>query len=610
MIIIGISSYFHDSAVTIIKNDKVLFAAQEERYSRIKHDSDFPKLSLKNGLDYLGIKISEVDYVVYHEKPLTHFERLFETSLSEAPKGYKMFKASVISWIKDKLLISNKIIDELKKFDKKIEWKSKLKFSNHHLSHASSAFFPSPFENALVVCIDGVGEWATTSIFKGKNNQLTLCKQINFPHSLGLLYTAFTYYCGFKVNSGEYKLMGLAPYGKPVYANLILEKIISIKEDGSYTLNSEYFGYTHSLKMITEKFCELFGNKERPPETEITQFYMDIAASIQRVLEDSVLKLIAKAMNEFKESNLCLAGGVALNCVANGKISELSEVKNIWIQPASGDAGCSLGAALAYGYLNCKLKRDVNLNDSMEGSYLGNSYTKNEIKGILDKIGAKYFYIEDEVELLDYISDLLIDDYCIGLHQGRMEFGPRALGNRSIISNAIKSDVQKNLNLKIKFRESFRPFAPIVLESESNKYFKMNGKISPYMLLVYLINDDQKLNTDENDKKKGFDKLYVKRSAFPAITHVDYSARIQTVSEKRNGRLFKLLTHYYKKSKIPILANTSFNVRGEPIVESPADAFNCFNSTNMDALVIENFILLKKDQTVKSIDYKHKYELD
>ena len=610
MIIVGISSYFHDSAIAIVKDDKVLFAAQEERYSRIKHDANFPKLSLQMGLDYLGISISEIDYVIYHEKPLTHFERLFETSLSEAPKGFKMFQASVIGWVKDKLLISNKIIDELKEFDDKVDWKSKLKFSNHHLSHASSAFFPSPFENALVVCIDGVGEWATTSIYKGSNNNITLCKQINFPHSLGLLYTSFTYYCGFKVNSGEYKLMGLAPYGNPIYANLILEKIISIKEDGSYTLNTEYFAYTHSFKMISEKFCELFGNKERSPETEITQFYMDIAASIQKVLEDAVLKLIQTAMIEFNETNLCLAGGVALNCVSNGKISQLNEVKNIWIQPASGDAGCSLGAALAYKYLVCKHKRYVNIDDSMEGSYLGNSYQKNEIKEVLDKIGAKYTYIENEEMLLNQISDLLIDDYCIGLHQGRMEFGPRALGSRSIISNAIKSDVQKNLNLKIKFRESFRPFAPIVLESEANKYFKMDGNISPYMLLVYHVNDDQKLNIDENDKKKGFDKLYIKRSNFPAITHVDYSARIQTVSEKRNGRFFKILNEYYKKSKIPILANTSFNVRGEPIVESPVDAFNCFNSTNMDALIIENFILLKKDQTVKSIDYKHKYELD
>ena len=610
MVIVGISSYFHDSAVTILKNNKILFAAQEERYSRIKHDASFPKLSLQKGLDYLGMEISEVDYVIYHEKPLTHFERLFETSLSEAPKGYKMFKASVISWIKDKLMISNKIITELKSFDSKIEWKSKLKFSNHHLSHASSAFFPSPFENALVVCIDGVGEWATTSIYKGNKNELVFCRQINFPHSLGLLYSAFTYYCGFKVNSGEYKLMGLAPYGEPIYANLILEKIISIKNDGSYTLNNEFFGYTHSLKMINEKFCKLFGSNERDQETEISQFYMDIAASIQKVLEDSVLKLISQSMKEFKESNLCLAGGVALNCVTNGKISELNEVNNIWIQPASGDAGCSLGAALAYGYINCKLRRNINERDSMEGSYLGNSYKKNEIKEILDKIGAKYNYIEDEDNLLNYISDLLVKDNCIGWHQGRMEFGPRALGGRSIISNAIKSDVQKNLNLKIKFRESFRPFAPIILEKESSKYFKMNGNISPYMLLVYNIKDDQMLNVDENNNKKGFDKLYIKRSAFPAITHVDYSARIQTVCRKRNNRFYKLLDEYYKKSGVPILANTSFNVRGEPIVESPEDAFNCFNATNMDVLVIENFVMHKKDQTVKSIDYKHKYELD
>ena len=607
--ILGISCFYHDSAATILKNGEIIACAQEERFSRIKHDSKFPFKAIEFCLDFCKIKLSEVDEIVFYEKPLIKFERLLETYISFFPKGLKSFVVSFPIWIKEKLFQKKIIIQNLQKIDKSFK-KNDIKFCEHHLSHAASAFFPSPFKESIILTADGVGEWATTTVAIGKGNKLEVIKEINFPHSLGLLYSAFTYYTGFKVNSGEYKLMGLAPYGRPIYEKKILEELIDIKDDGSFNLDQKYFNYATGMTMTNEKFHNLFGQKPRNPTKEkITQFHMDIAASIQKVTEDTMVKLSKSLKNEFKIENLCLAGGVALNCVANGILQKKKIFKNIWIQPASGDAGGSLGAALAFWYLEKKNKRK-NYKDEMSGTYLGPKYEQNEIEKILKSIGAKFKTLNED-ELIDKTAEDLSKKQAIGWFQGRMEFGPRALGGRSILGDPRHPEMQKNLNLKVKYRESFRPFAPSVLKEFASEWFDLDVE-SPYMLLVAKVNFNKQIKmTDEEKKLFGIDKLNIKRSEIPAVTHVDYTARIQTVEKSHNLKYHKLLTKFYEKTGCPVLVNTSFNVRGEPIVNTPLDAFNCFMGTELDKLIIGNCYLDKKEQNSKfKKDYTKKFELD
>ena len=609
--ILGLSAFYHDSAATILIDGKIVAAAQEERFTRKKHDFSYPFNAIEFVLDYANIKLNDVDQIIFFEKPFLKFERLLETYVAFAPKGFKSFCMAMPIWLKNKLFQKKVLFDELKKHDKNFKDDKKIFFSDHHLSHAASAFFPSPFEEAIVLTADGVGEWATTTVAVGKGNNLEIKKEIHFPHSLGLLYSAFTYYTGFKVNSGEYKLMGLAPYGRPVYEDKIVKNLIDIKEDGSFWLNQDYFNYATGLTMTNSKFNNLFGQKVRDPKKEkLTQFHMDIAASIQKVTEDIMIKIVKSLKEEFNINNLCLAGGVALNCVANGKILKSKIFDNIWIQPAAGDAGGSLGAALALWHIEQKNPRKINYNDSMQGSYLGPEHSQEEIEKELEKIGAVY-QIKTEEDLLDCTAEDLSKGEAIGWFQGRMEFGPRALGGRSILGDPRSADMQKNLNLKVKFRESFRPFAPSILKNDLEEWFDMDID-SPYMLMVANIKKDKIIEMNEDQKKLfGIDKLNIKRSEIPAVTHVDYSARIQTVHEETNKKYFKLIKKFKEKTGCPIIVNTSFNVRGEPIVNTPLDAFNCFMGTDLEKLVIGNCYLDKKSQdpSLKK-DYTKEFELD
>jgi carbamoyltransferase len=594
--ILGISAFYHDSAATLLKDGNIIAAAQEERFSRIKHDSSYPYNSINYVLNESKLKLSEVDHIVFYEKPFLKFERLLETYLAFAPTGFKSFSLSMPVWLREKLFQKKFLFDKLKQHDDNFNDINKIKFSEHHYSHAASAFFPSPFKEAIILTLDGVGEWATTTVAIGKESNIKILKEIHFPHSLGLLYSAFTYYTGFKVNGGEYKLMGLAPYGKPKYADKILDHLIDVKSDGSFKLNQKYFNYATGLTMTNKKFDELFGQKPRNSKTEeITQFHMDIASSIQKVTEDIVLKICSSLKNEYKKQNLCLAGGVALNCVANGKIHQQKIFENIWVQPAAGDAGGSLGAALAYYYSNKKKKRNVNASDDMCGSYLGPEFSNDEIELTLNKIGAKFKkYSEDE--MINITAQSLADGKTIGWFQGRMEFGPRALGNRSILADPRSKEMQKNLNLKIKFRESFRPFAPSVLREKVNEWFDYNHE-SPYMLMVANVKKEKQIDILNKGKSLfGIDKLNVARSEIPAVTHVDYSARIQTVEKNQNRLYYQLISKFYEITKVPVLVNTSFNIRGEPIVCSIEDAYRCFLTTDLDLLICGNYMLDKKNQ--------------
>ncbi len=609
--ILGISAFYHDSAASIIIDDKIIAAAQEERFTRIKHDSSFPKNAIEFVLKYSKLKLSEVNHIVFYEKPFLKFERLLETYVAFAPKGFIQFSKAMPLWMKEKLFQKKLLIDCLKEIDGNFKDEKKVFFSEHHMSHAASAFFPSPFSEAIILTADGVGEWATSTIAIGKNNNVEIKKEIHFPHSLGLLYSAFTYYTGFKVNSGEYKLMGLAPYGEPNYINQIKDNLIDLKDDGSFRLNQDYFNYATGLTMTNEKFNKLFGEKPRNSKNEkITQFHMDIAASIQNVTEETMLKMAKSLREEYGLKNLCLAGGVALNCVANGKILEKKIFDNIWVQPAAGDAGGSLGAALALWYNEMKNERKIFKYDQMQGSYLGPEYSQIEIEKNLKEIGANY-EVMDEEGLLNKTAEDLSNGKAIGWFQGRMEFGPRALGARSILGDARSETMQKDLNLKVKYRESFRPFAPSVLIDDLSEWFEMNEE-SPYMLLVSSVKKSKQIKMNEDQKKLfGINKLNIKRSEIPATTHVDYSARIQTVHKETNLKYFKLLKKFKEKTGCPVIINTSFNVRGEPIVNTPKDAFNCFMGTELDKLVIGNCYLDKdaQDKNLKK-DYSSQFELD
>jgi carbamoyltransferase len=593
--ILGISAFYHDSSACLIENGNILAAAQEERFSRKKHDDRFPKNAIEFLLSNSNCSLNEIDKIIFYEKPFLKFERLLETYIGFSPKGFKQFSKAIPIWLKDKLFQKQQIINFLKEIDKDFKPNNKILFSEHHFSHAASAFYPSPFDEAVILTADGVGEWATTTVAIGKKNKIEMKKEIEFPHSLGLLYSAFTYYAGFKVNGGEYKLMGLAPYGEPKYENLILENLIDLKQDGSFRLNQDYFDYATGLTMTNNKFNNLFGNKPRNPVKEdINQFHMDIAASIQKVTEDVMLKIARYLRFEYKMENLCLAGGVALNCVANGKILKEKIFKNVWIQPAAGDAGGSLGAALGYWHNELNKNRTIKELDSMNCSYLGPEYSNDQIASILKDIDAKFKTLNYE-EVLDFTVEKLIEGKAIGWFQNKMEFGPRALGSRSIIGDARSPDMQKKLNLKVKFRESFRPFAPSVLLEDLHEWFELDSE-SPYMLLVGKVNKNKlKHQSDEQKLAKGLAKLNFIRSEIPAVTHVDNSARVQTV-KKENGIYYYLIKKFKEKTGCPVIVNTSFNVRGEPPVNTPIDAYKCFMSTDMDVLVLGNNVLVKDEQ--------------
>ena len=608
--ILGISAFYHDSAACLLNDGEIIAAAQEERFTRVKHDHSYPYNSIQFVLKYANLTLSEVDHIVFFEKPFLKFERLLETYVAFAPRGFVSFSKAMPLWIKEKLFQKNLLFNRLKEHDKNYKSDKNIFFSDHHLSHASSAFFPSPYEEAVVLTADGVGEWATTTVAVGKKNKLEIKKEIHFPHSLGLLYSAFTYFTGFKVNSGEYKLMGLAPYGNPTYENRI-RQLIDIKEDGTFRLDQKYFNYATGLTMTNENFHNLFERKPRNPESEkISQFHMDIAASIQKITEEIMIKLAKSIRKEYGIKNLCLAGGVALNCVANGKILEEKIFDNIWVQPAAGDAGGSLGAALALWYQEMENERKVNQNDDMKGSYLGKNFSQQEIEKELNSLGANFETYKYK-DLIEKTAELLSTENAIGWFQGRMEFGPRALGSRSILGDPRSEKMQKNLNLKVKYRESFRPFAPSILSEDLSEWFDIKVE-SPYMLFVSKINPNKKIEmTDEQKKLFGIDKLNIKRSEIPAVTHVDYSARIQTVKKNTNKIYYDLISKFKEKTGCPVLVNTSFNVRGEPIVNTPTDAFNCFMGTELDFLVIGNCILEKTKQNISlKKNYSSKFRLD
>ena len=612
MNILGISAFYHDSAACLIIDGKIIAAAQEERFTRKKNDASFPTNACAFCLDFGNLDVELIDYVVFYDKPLLKFERLFETYLAFAPKGFDGFHASFSNWLKVRLYQKQNILKELKCIgkDKRINWSEKLLFSEHHLSHAASAFFPSPFQNAAILAMDGVGEWTTTSLWVGNGNKLSAQKEINFPHSLGLLYSAFTYYTGFKVNSGEYKLMGLAPYGKPKYSSIIKDHLIQIKEDGSFMLNMDYFDYCTGFKMTNNKFNELFGGAPRNAEATITQREMDLASSIQAVTEEIVLKLARSTAKNTGQKNLCLAGGVALNCVANGKLLRENIFDHIWIQPAAGDAGGCIGAALAVHYLMCENPRLIESKfDSMQGSYLGPEFTQSDIDERLARCGAIFKNYSDE-DILTMTSRALADGKIIGWHSGRMEFGPRALGARSIIADPRAIDMQQKLNIKIKFRESFRPFAPSILTEDSEDYFDLKEK-SPYMLLVANVAKEKCIQmTPDQVSLFGIEKLNIPRSEIPAVTHVDYSARVQTVHKETNPRYHRLISKFKALTGCPVLANTSFNIRSEPIVSTPEDAFRCFMGTDLDVLVVGNSYLKKLEQIAKNEVYVDTFEAD
>ena len=610
--ILGISAFYHDSAVALIHDGEILNAVQEERFTRIKHDETFPIKSIQWILKQNSLGLNDIDYFVFYDKPFIKFDRLIETYLDQSPIGFKSFKLAIPLWLKEKLFLKRLIIKTFQKYFDNFD-EHKLMFAEHHLSHAASAFYPSPFEKAIILTLDGVGEWVTSSVAIGNGHKIEIKKEIKFPNSLGLLYSAFTFYLGFKVNSGEYKVMGLAPYGKPIYKNLILQKIVDIKGDGSFRLNQKYFNYMVGLKMINSNFEKLFGVKRRDPlKVNLNQFHMDIASSIQATLEEIVLRITASLRKEFNIPYLCLSGGVALNCVINGKIQKSGLFKDIWIQPASGDAGGAIGAALQLWHAELSKKRYISKKgyDKMNGSFLGPSFTNSEIEKELKKCNAVYTKL-NEIDLNTTLVDALLKDKAVGWFSGKMEFGPRALGSRSVIANPMSSNIQKKLNVKIKFRESFRPFAPSILEEEAKNWFDLTNS-SPYMLFVSDVKKN-KITPMTNKEKKlfGIDKLNIKRSQIPAVTHVDYSARVQTVSKKFNKKFYNLINSFYKKTNCPILVNTSFNVRGEPIVCTPKDAFNCFMGTNLDILVLENYILFKNKQKVlPNLNFSDDFELD
>ena len=612
MIFLGISAHYHDSAAALIRDGEIVAAAQEERFSRKKHDPGFPAHAVRYCLEAGGLALENLDGVVYYDKPLIKFERLLETYLSYAPRGFQSFVMAMPVWLKDKLYLKQTLKKELAAIGKIKEGAlPPLLFTEHHQSHAASAFFPSPFEKAAVLCMDGVGEWATTSVWLGEGNRLTPQWEINFPHSLGMLYSAFTYYTGFRVNSGEYKLMGLAPYGEPNYVDLILNELIDLKEDGSFRLDMRYFNYATGLTMTNDRFAALFGGPARTAETEITQREMDIARSIQVVTEEIVLRMARSIHQELGVDKLCLAGGVALNCVANGRLLREGPFKDIWIQPAAGDAGGAIGCALAAYYEKSGAPRHVNPADSMQGAYLGPRFEPAEIERQLAEFGAVYEKLEDTA-FSGRVAEILASENVVGWFQGRMEFGPRALGGRSIIGDPRSRSMQSTMNLKIKYRESFRPFAPSVRAECVADWFE-HERPSPYMLIVAPVRDDKRIAmTAEQEQLFGIEKLNVPRSQLPAITHVDYSARIQTIHRETNPRYYQLIEAFEQKTGCPVLINTSFNVRGEPIVGSPRDAYRCFMRTEMDYLVIENYLLAKGAQPRwhETDDWKNEFQLD
>ena len=612
MYILGISAFYHDSAACLLKDGEIIAAAQEERFTRKKHDAGFPTYAIQYCLKEAGIAAKDIDNVVFYEKPFVKFERLLETYLAFAPKGFTSFAKAMPVWIKDKLFQKSALIKELKStLGESVEWRERLLFSEHHLSHAASAYYPSPFDSAAVLTLDGVGEWTTTSLAIGKGSALKVVKEIHFPHSLGLLYSAFTYYTGFKVNSGEYKVMGLAPYGEPRYAGRIREKLITVADDGSFQLDMSYFDYATGLTMTNKKFHALFGGPPRTSEAELTQREMDLAASVQKVTEDIVLELARGIAKETGERNLCLAGGVALNCVVNGILLRENIFDNIWIQPAAGDAGGALGAALSTWLLHHKKERVTSKErDVMKGAYLGPEFSDAEIEAELIKCGATFKKLSEN-ELIETVATALTDEKAVGWMQGRMEFGPRALGGRSIIADPRSPVMQKQLNLKVKYRESFRPFAPSVLREDVSEWFEHETD-SPYMLLVADVqNDKRRAMTKEEKALFGVDKLNVPRSSVPAITHVDYSARIQTVHADTNPKYHAVISKFKEKTGCPLVVNTSFNVRGEPIICTPTDAFKCFMGTEMDVLAVGNYVLYKEqqDEALKE-NYEERYELD
>jgi len=609
--ILGISAFYHDSAAALIIDGKIIAAAQEERFSRKKHDSSYPFHAIEYVLKEAKLKLNEVNYITFYEKPFLKFERLLETYVAFAPKGFKSFSMSMPIWLGEKLFQKKILYNELRNHDENFHDINKIYFSEHHFSHAASAYYPSPFSDATILTLDGVGEWATTTMAKGYGQELEILKEIHFPHSIGLLYSAFTYYTGFKVNSGEYKVMGLAPYGEPKFKNLILDKLIDLKEDGTFRLNMEFFDYATGLKMTNEKFSKLFGKPVRNSRKDLlTQFHMNIASSIQVVTEEIVLRLARSIAKDNESKNLCMSGGVALNCVANGKILKEKIFENIWIQPAAGDAGGALGAALALWHKELKQERLTPLKDNMRGSYLGPSFNNDEILDKLTTLGADFEKLSEE-DLLKITAKELSKEKIIGWFQGRMEFGPRALGARSIIADPRSETMQKKLNLKVKFRESFRPFAPSVIREDLSEWFDLDCD-SPYMLLVADVKNNIKKEMTKDEKKLfGIEKLNVKRSDIPAVTHVDYSARIQTVHENTNPRYYKLIKNFKDITKCPVLVNTSFNVRGEPIVCSIEDAYKCFMGTDLDILVCGDFILYKEKQNNQSSkNYKNKFSSD
>ncbi len=611
MRILGISAFYHDSAAALIDDGKIIAAAQEERFTRKKQDSGFPVKAMEYCLEEAGTELSDIDFIAFYDKPFLKFERLMETYVAYAPKGFESFRMAMPLWIKEKLFQKSLLRNKLRSHAPDYNWDNRLLFAEHHQSHAASAFYPSPFESAAILTMDGVGEWTTTSLGLGKGNSVEMVRELHFPHSLGLLYSAFTYYTGFRVNSGEYKVMGLAPYGEPKYAQLIMDNVIDIKEDGSFRLDLSYFDFCTGLRMTNEKFDALFEAPPRSPESRLTQREMDLAASIQEVTEEIVLRLGRSIAKETGEKNLCLAGGVALNCVANGKLLRDKSFDNIWIQPAAGDAGGALGAALiAHHHFQGQPRKLNGVMDGMKGSYLGPEFAQDDIERRLTAAGAK-FTVQSDDETIDRTATALTEGKAVGWFQGRMEFGPRALGGRSILGDPRDPAMQKTLNLRVKFRESFRPFAPSVLREDVADWFELDGD-SAYMLLVANVKEDQRRDmTQEEQALFGIDKLNVPRSTIPAITHVDYSARIQTVHEQTNPRYHALIKSFKDKTGCPIVINTSFNVRGEPIVCTPEDAFRCFMGSGIEVLVVGNCYLAKEDLDPDlAEDYKDKFDLD
>jgi carbamoyltransferase len=610
LIILGISAFYHDSAAALLRDGEIVAAAQEERFTRKKHDPSFPRLAVEYCLHEAGVDPNAVDIVAFYDKPFLKFERLLETYVAFAPKGFESFRISIPVWLREKLFLKHLLVEQLNAIKPNIHWEEKLRFSEHHLSHAASAFFPSPFEESAVLTMDGVGEWATTSLAIGCGNTLQVVKEIHFPHSLGLLYSAFTYYIGFKVNSGEYKVMGLAPYGKPKFVERILDHLVDVKPDGSFRLDQSYFNYCTGLTMTSQKFHDLFGAPPRSPSDPLTQHHMDIASSVQAVTEIIVLRLARSIREETGVRNLCLAGGVALNCVANGKVLRDRQFENIWIQPSAGDSGGALGAALAVHHIHLKQPRSADSRDKMQGSYLGPQFEQSDIETRLFDAGAKFTILPD-ADLFDNSAKAIAEGKAIGWFQGRMEFGPRALGGRSILGDARSPKMQSLLNNKVKFRESFRPFAPSILREDVADWFEFDGD-SPYMLFVAdIVKSRRNLMSAEEQALFGLEKLNVPRSDIPAVTHIDYSARIQTVHADTNPRYHALISAFKRQTGCPAIINTSFNVRGEPIVCTPEDAYRCFMGTNIEVLVVGNCFLKKEEQNPNdSLNYAAEFELD